>query len=167
MVFIKVKNYGTMSFAMDYDNAPISAANFVYLARAGFYDGLTFHRIIKGFMIQGGDGRKAGKGPNYRIKGEFAANGVNNNLSHVRGVISMARTYIPDSADSQFFIVHKDSKYLDGQYAAFGHIVDGIDVLDMIASVPTNKRDDSPRTPVVIEKAWVEDEPIGDFPKIR
>ena len=122
-----------MSFAMDYDNAPISAANFVYLARAGFYDGLTFHRIIKGFMIQGGDGRKAGKGPNYRIKGEFAANGVNNNLSHVRGVISMARTYIPDSADSQFFIVHKDSKYLDGQYAAFGHIVDGIDVLDMIA----------------------------------
>ena len=122
--------------------APQTVENFVELANEHFYDGLIFHRVIKNFMIQGGDPLGTGFGGSDRkIKGEFAANGVNNPLRHERGVISMARSQSPNSASSQFFIVHKDSPHLDGQYAAFGKVVDGIDVVDEIASVRTDYND--------------------------
>ena len=116
------------------DIAPISVSNFKYLASKGFYNGLIFHRVIEGFMIQGGcpEGRGTG-GPGYHIKGEFLSNGVENNLKHERGVISMARAFDFDSAGSQFFIMHKDAPHLDGQYAAFGKVIDGMDVVDKIA----------------------------------
>ena len=135
----------------------ITVENFVKLAKQGFYKGLTFHRVIKGFMIQGGCpiGNGTG-GPGYSIKGEFAANGVRNDISHKRGVISMARAYDPDSAGSQFFIMHKDGTYLDGQYAAFGETVEGIEVVDKIASVRTSASD-KPLIPVVIESIQIED----------
>ena len=166
MVIIKVKDYGEMKAELDYDAAPNSAANFVALARSGFYDGLIFHRIIKGFMIQGGWGDLKGKHLDYSIKGEFKANGVPNNLKHVRGVLSMARTYINDSASSQFFIMHKDAPHLDGQYAAFGKLIDGFDVLDKIASVKTG-RNDMPIEPVVIETVEIVDEPENPVDKIK
>ncbi len=166
MVIIKVKDYGEMKAELDYDAAPNSAANFVALARSGFYDGLIFHRIIKGFMIQGGWGDLKGKHLDYSIKGEFKANGVPNNLKHVRGVLSMARTYINDSASSQFFIMHKDAPHLDGQYAAFGKLIDGFDVLDKIASVKTG-RNDMPIEPVVIETVEIIDEPENPVDKIK
>ena len=128
-----VKDYGTISLELDADTAPISVTNFINLANEGFYDGLTFHRIISGFMIQGGDPNGNGTGGSEKtIKGEFSANGVENDISHVRGVISMARANDPDSGSSQFFIVHEDSTFLDGQYAAFGHVTDGMDVVDAI-----------------------------------
>lgn len=122
--------------------APETVANFISLANSGFYDGLIFHRVISGFMIQGGcpDGAGTG-GPGYSIKGEFSANGIQNNLSHTRGVISMARAQPVDSAGSQFFIVHADSDFLDGQYAAFGMVTSGMDVVDRIAATPTNNSD--------------------------
>ncbi len=161
-----VKDYGVMTFALDYDAAPNSAANFVELARSGFYDGLIFHRIIKGFMIQGGWGDLKGKNIDYTIKGEFKANGVDNPLKHKRGVLSMARTMVNDSASSQFFVMHKDAPHLDGQYAAFGHMLDGFDVLDKIASVDTD-RSDRPFREVVIEKVEVIDEPVNEVKKIR
>jgi len=124
------------------DLAPKTVENFVNLANEGFYDGLIFHRVIAGFMIQGGDPTGTGMGGSEEeIKGEFAANGVNNPISHKRGVISMARTQIPDSASSQFFICHADATFLDGQYAAFGHVVEGIEVVDEIAGVKTNFSD--------------------------
>lgn len=130
---IQVEDYGTISLELDADTAPITVTNFVNLAKDGFYDGLTFHRIIDGFMIQGGDPLGNGTGgSNETIKGEFSDNGVENDISHVRGTISMARSSDPDSASSQFFIVHQDSTYLDGQYAAFGHVTDGMDVVDAI-----------------------------------
>ena len=130
---IDIANYGTISLELDADTAPISVTNFVNLANDGFYDGLTFHRIISGFMIQGGDPLGNGTGGSEQnIKGEFSSNGVENNISHVRGVISMARAYDPDSASSQFFIVHEDSPSLDGQYAAFGHVTEGIEIVDQI-----------------------------------
>ena len=132
-VTIDVQDYGTISLELDADTAPISVTNFINLANEGFYDGLTFHRIISGFMIQGGDPKGNGTGGSEKtIKGEFSANGVENDISHVRGVISMARANDPDSGSSQFFIVHEDSTFLDGQYAAFGHVTDGMDVVDAI-----------------------------------
>ena len=132
-VSIDVQDYGTITLELDADTAPISVTNFVNLAKDGFYDGLTFHRIISGFMIQGGDPKGNGTGgSDTTIKGEFSENGVENNISHVRGTISMARANDPDSASSQFFIVHEDSTFLDGQYAAFGHVTDGMDVVDAI-----------------------------------
>ena len=130
---IEVKNYGTIKVELDADTAPISVTNFVKLAQEHFYDGLTFHRIIDGFMIQGGDPLGTGMGgSDETIKGEFSSNGVKNDISHVRGVISMARSSDPDSASSQFFIVQSDSTYLDGQYAAFGHVTEGMDIVDQI-----------------------------------
>lgn len=132
-VEITVKDYGTISVELDADAAPISVTNFVKLAEEGFYDGLTFHRIIDGFMIQGGDPLGTGMGSSDEtIKGEFSANGVENNLSHTRGAISMARAQNYDSASSQFFIVHEDSTFLDGQYACFGYVTEGIEVVDAI-----------------------------------
>lgn len=130
---IVVKDYGTIKVELDADTAPITVTNFVQLARDGFYDGLTFHRIIDGFMIQGGDPNGNGTGgSDTKIKGEFSSNGVENDISHVRGVISMARSTDKNSASSQFFIVQQDSTYLDGDYAAFGHVTEGMDVVDAI-----------------------------------
>ena len=130
---IVVKDYGTIKLELDADTAPISVTNFVKLAKEGFYDGLTFHRIISGFMIQGGDPNGDGTGGSEEtIKGEFKDNGVENDISHVRGVISMARSMENDSASSQFFIVHKDSTFLDGKYAGFGKVTDGMGVVDKI-----------------------------------
>lgn len=132
-VEISVKNYGKMQFELDPSQAPITVENFLNLAKSGFYDGLTFHRIIKGFMIQGGDPLGTGYGgSDNNIKGEFASNGVENNITHDRGVISMARSMDPNSASSQFFIMHQASPYLDGEYAAFGHILSGIEIVDKI-----------------------------------
>ena len=122
--------------------APNTVNNFLSLVRKGFYDGVIFHRVIAGFMIQGGDPKGIGVGgPGYCIKGEFAANGVKNDLKHTRGVLSMARTQVPDSAGSQFFVMHADADYLDGQYAAFGKVIKGMDVVDEIASTRTDFRD--------------------------
>lgn len=130
---IDIKDYGKISLELDADTAPITVTNFVKLAKEGFYDGLTFHRIIKGFMMQGGDPTGTGAGGSDKeIKGEFAQNGVKNNISHVRGVISMARSQLYDSASSQFFIVHEDSTFLDGQYAGFGHVTEGMEIVDKI-----------------------------------
>ena len=122
--------------------APNTVNNFLSLVRKGFYDGVIFHRVIAGFMIQGGDPKGIGVGgPGYCIKGEFAANGVKNDLKHTRGVLSMSRTQVPDSAGSQFFVMHADADYLDGQYAAFGKVIEGMDVVDEIASTRTDFRD--------------------------
>lgn len=130
---IEVKDYGTISVELDADTAPITVTNFVQLAQDGFYDGLTFHRIISGFMIQGGDPLGNGTGgSNETIKGEFSENSVKNDISHTRGTISMARSSDMNSASSQFFIMHEDGTYLDGQYAGFGHVTDGMDVVDAI-----------------------------------
>ena len=132
---IDIADYGTVSVELDGDTAPITVQNFMDLANAGFYDGLTFHRIIDGFMIQGGDPNGDGTGgADQTIKGEFASNGVENNISHEKGVISMARSQDPDSASSQFFIVVDDSDFLDGDYAAFGHVTEGQDIVDKIAA---------------------------------
>ncbi len=137
---IDIKNYGKITVGLDGNKAPITVKNFIDLAESGFYDGLTFHRIMEGFMMQGGDpegtgqgGHKDKNGNEITIKGEFAQNGVNNILTHTRGAISMARNSISmDSASSQFFIVHKDSTFLDGQYAAFGYVTEGIEVVDKV-----------------------------------
>lgn len=130
---IQVEDYGTIKVELDADTAPITVTNFVNLANEGFYDGLTFHRIISGFMIQGGDPNGDGTGgAEETITGEFSSNGVENDISHERGVISMARATDPDSASSQFFIVQADSQYLDGDYAAFGHVTEGMDIVDQI-----------------------------------
>lgn len=132
-VEIVIRDYGTIAVELDADAAPITVANFLKLAESGFYDGLTFHRIINGFMMQGGDPEGTGMGgSSEKIKGEFSANGVKNDLSHTRGAISMARSQAMDSASSQFFIVHQDSTFLDGQYACFGYVTDGMDVVDAI-----------------------------------
>lgn len=130
---IQVKDYGTIKAELDGDTAPITVANFLKLAESGFYDGLTFHRIIDGFMIQGGDPKGNGTGgADKTIKGEFSKNGVENKLSHVRGTLSMARSQDMDSASSQFFIVQSDCTYLDGQYAAFGTVTEGMELVDKI-----------------------------------
>jgi len=133
-VEINVKDLGTIKLELDESVAPVTVKNFIKLAKSGFYDGLTFHRIINGFMIQGGDPNGDGSGgSDTNIKGEFSQNGVTNNISHVRGVISMARANDYNSASSQFFIVQKDSTFLDGSYAAFGHVTDGMNIVDEIA----------------------------------
>lgn len=139
---ITMENGDIMEFEMYPDAAPKTVQNFVDLINKHFYDGLIFHRIIKGFMIQGGDPEGTGMGgPGYTIPGEFSANGFNNDLKHTRGVLSMARTMDPNSAGSQFFIMHQDAPHLDGQYAAFGKLTSGFDVLDTIASVKTDWMD--------------------------
>ena len=136
--------------------APETVANFEKLVNSGFYNGLTFHRVIRGFMIQGGCPKGNGTGgPGWTIKGEFAANGVKNDLKHTRGVLSMARTAVPDSAGSQFFIMHMDAPHLDGQYAAFGKVVEGMDVVDRIAAVRT-LWGDRPMQPVVMQSVVIE-----------
>ena len=132
---IEVRDYGTIKVELDADVAPITVANFLNLAESGFYDGLTFHRIMEGFMMQGGDPLGNGTGgSDIEIKGEFSQNGVVNNLSHTRGAISMARSSLMNSASSQFFIVHEDSEFLDTQYACFGYVTDGMDVVDAVCT---------------------------------
>ena len=155
-ITMTIKDYGTIELELNPAEAPITVDNFVKLAESGFYDGLIFHRIIEGFMIQGGDPTGTGMGgPGHNIKGEFAMNGVDNKISHKRGVISMARAQHPDSAGSQFFIMHRDGGFLDGQYAAFGTVTRGIEVVDKIAAVATDRRD-RPYEDVVIESVKVE-----------
>ena len=155
MIKLEIPGYGDITLELDYDNAPISSKNFEDLVKKGFYDGLTFHRVIKGFMIQGGCPHGTGTGgPGYTIKGEFKANGVDNPIKHTRGTLSMARASDPNSAGSQFFIMHKDAPYLDGSYAAFGHVVDGIEVVDKIASTRTGAND-RPLERVIIARAYI------------
>ena len=146
-VQITMESGKSMVIKLDPENAPITVRNFQKLVGEGFYNGLIFHRVIAGFMVQGGDPTGTGmSGSKDKIKGEFLMNGVRNTLSHKRGVISMARTNVPDSASSQFFICHADATFLDGQYAAFGKVVEGIDAVDEIAAAPTD-RNDKPLTP--------------------
>ena len=145
---------GDIVIELDPEQAPITVANFQKLVSEGVYDGLTFHRVISGFMIQGGDPAGNGTGGTDPIKGEFLANGVNNTLKHTRGVISMARAFDMNSASSQFFIMHADAPHLDGQYAAFGKVVSGIEVVDEIASIPTDYSD-RPKIAVRIAKAYI------------
>ena len=153
MVILHIKDYGDIQIELDYQAAPNSARNFAYLVSKGFYNGLIFHRVIRGFMIQGGDPTGTGMGgPGYSIRGEFRANGFANPLSHKRGVISMARAGDPNSAGSQFFICDANDEFLDGNYAAFGKVIAGMEVVDKIAKVNKN-RNDRPLTNVVIEKA--------------
>ncbi len=155
MIVIEMENGGIIKIELDHENAPITAANFEKLAKEGFYDGLIFHRVIKDFMIQGGDPTGTGMGGSKeKIKGEFIANGVNNMLRHERGVISMARSAMPDSASSQFFIVHKDSPHLNGSYAAFGRVIEGMEVVDAIAETPV--KGERPIQPQVMKKVTVE-----------
>ena len=162
VVTINVKDYGVMKVELYPDKAPNTVNNFISLINKGFYDGLSFHRVYKGFMIQGGcpDGTGGGD-PGYSIMGEFSSNGVENNLAHTRGVISMARSSSPDSAGSQFFIMHEDASHLDGQYAAFGKVTEGLDVLDKIADAEVTINMSSgemttPVEPIVIESITVE-----------
>ena len=154
---IEVEKFGTIEVELNKEAAPITVDNFVKLANKGFYNGLTFHRIIRGFMIQGGCPKGNGTGgPGYSIKGEFAANGVNNPIKHERGVISMARAMDPNSAGSQFFIMHQNAPHLDGQYAAFGKVTRGIEVVDAIESVNTNYYD-MPLQKVVIKAITIKE----------
>ena len=150
MVVIEVKGMGKIKVELDAEAAPITVENFRELVEEGFYDGLIFHRVISGFMIQGGCPEGTGMG------GEVAANGYDNPIKHVRGVISMARAMDPDSAGSQFFIMHEDAPYLDGQYAAFGKVVEGMEVVDEIANSMTDYND-RPYTDVVMEKVYIEE----------
>ena len=156
IVTIEMEDGGVIRLELYPDIAPITVDNFVSLVRKGFYDGLIFHRVISGFMIQGGDPKGTGMGgPGYTIKGEFKANGVVNNIRHERGVISMARSMMPDSAGSQFFIMHADAPHLDGQYAAFGKVTEGMDAVDEIAAARTG-RQDRPVTDQRIARATVD-----------
>ena len=156
IVTFTMENGDVMKAELYPDVAPNTVNNFITLVKKGFYDGLIFHRVIAGFMIQGGDPEGSGMGgPGYSIKGEFNYNGVENNLKHSRGVLSMARAQHPDSAGSQFFIMHADAPHLDGQYAAFGKLVEGEDVLDSIASIDTDWSD-RPRTPQVMKTVTVD-----------
>ncbi len=153
---IEMENGGKMTLELYPEKAPLTVENFEKLANSGFYNGLIFHRVIEGFMIQGGDPEGTGMGgPGYSIKGEFAANGVKNDLKHTRGVISMARSMNPNSAGSQFFIMHKDAPHLDGQYAAFGKMTDGFETLDEIAATKTSFGD-RPMFDMVIKSVKVE-----------
>ena len=156
-IAIKLTDGRVMSGELYPDIAPVSVENFVKLINENFFDGLVFHRVIEGFMIQGGDPEGTGcGGPGYSIKGEFSSNGVKNDLKHTRGVISMARSMMPDSAGSQFFIMHEDAPHLDGQYAAFGKMTDGFDVLDEIATTRT-ARGDRPYEEQKMKKVTVTD----------
>ena len=157
MVVIEMENGKTIKLELDREQAPITVDNFLKLVGEGFYDGLIFHRVISGFMIQGGDPQGTGMGgAKDKIKGEFLMNGVPNKISHVRGVISMARAQNPNSASSQFFIVHQDSTFLDGQYAAFGKVVEGMETVDEIAAVETNAAD-RPLTEVKMKRVFIEE----------
>lgn len=158
MVIIEMENGAKIKIELDRTAAPNTVNDFLSLADKGFYNGLIFHRVIPGFMIQGGcpDGTGMG-GPGYSIKGEFAANGVKNPIKHKRGVISMARAMNPNSAGSQFFIMHQDAPHLDGQYAAFGHVVEGMETVDAIAATPTNFSD-RPLDPQRIKSITIVDE---------
>ncbi len=151
-------DFGNIKVELYPDKAPNTVNNFVTLVNEGFYNGLIFHRIIKGFMIQGGDPEGTGMGgPKYKIKGEFQSNGfMQNDLLHERGVISMARAMNPNSAGSQFFIMHEDAPHLDGEYAGFGKVIEGLEVVDTIASVKTNPYNDRPLENVVMNKVTVE-----------
>lgn len=152
MVIIEMENGGIIKLTLDREAAPLTVANFEKLVTRGFYDGLCFHRVIRGFMIQGGDPLGNGMGgADENIKGEFAQNGVNNPLRHTRGVISMARAYDPNSASSQFFIMHEDAPHLDGAYAAFGRVIEGMDTVDAIAATRTDLRD-KPLVPQIMKK---------------
>ena len=145
---IEIENYGTITVALDKNSAPVTVDNFINLAESGFYDGLTFHRIMEGFMMQGGDPKGDGSGgADNKIVGEFKENGYDNNLSHTRGAISMARAMAYDSASSQFFIVHEDSTFLDGTYAGFGYVTEGMDIVDQICeeAVPTDNNGTIPK----------------------
>ena len=155
-----MKDGGVIDLELDEKAAPVTVENFLKLVNMKFYDGTIFNRVIPGFMIQGGDPDGTGMGgPGWTIKGEFKANGVDNPISHTRGVISMARAMDPDSAGSQFFIMHADALYLDGQYAAFGHVVNGMDVVDRIASTRTNRwNGDRPYEDQVMETVRVIEE---------
>lgn len=156
IVTFTMENGDVMKAELYPDVAPNTVNNFISLVKKGFYDGLIFHRVIAGFMIQGGDPEGSGMGgPGYSIKGEFNYNGVENSLKHSRGVLSMARAQHPDSAGSQFFIMHADAPHLDGQYAAFGKLVEGEDILDSIASIDTDWSD-RPRTPQVMKTVTVD-----------
>ena len=157
IVTFEMENGRKMKAELYPDKAPNTVNNFISLVSSGFYDGLIFHRVISGFMIQGGDPAGVGTGgPGYNIKGEFSMNGFKqNDLKHERGVLSMARAMHPDSAGSQFFIMHKNSSHLDGQYAAFGKVIEGIEVVDEIASVQTDWND-KPKTPQVMKKVTVD-----------
>ena len=158
MVIIEMENGKKIKLELYPDIAPISCENFEKLVKQGFYDGLTFHRVIPGFMIQGGCPNGTGTGgPGWHIKGEFSSNGVKNDLKHTRGVLSMARAQDPDSAGSQFFIMHEDAPYLDGQYAAFGKVVEGIEVVDEIAAAATDFRD-KPLEAQVMKKVTIIEE---------
>ena len=159
---IKVKDFGTIKAELYPDKAPNTVNNFISLANSGFYDGLIFHRVIKDFMNQGGDPDGIGTGgPGYSIKGEFSSNGyTNNDLKHTAGVLSMARSNNPDSAGSQFFIMAKEASYLDGDYAAFGKVTEGMDVVEAINSVETD-RNDKPLKDVVIESITVDTKGIN------
>lgn len=158
MVVIELENGKEIKLELYPDKAPITVANFLKLVGQGFYDGLIFHRVIRGFMIQGGDPEGTGTGGSgERIKGEFLLNGVPNDIRHERGVISMARSRHPDSASSQFFIVHEDAPHLDGSYAAFGRVVEGMDAVDEIANVETDGGD-RPLTEVRMKKVCVLDD---------
>ncbi|HHX37233.1 MAG TPA: peptidylprolyl isomerase [Clostridiaceae bacterium] len=162
-VIFDIKDRGTIEAELYPDVAPESVCNFVSLVRDGFYDGLTFHRVIPGFMIQGGCPQGTGTGgPGYCIKGEFAANGIKNELKHTRGVLSMARAMNPNSAGFQFFIMHQDAPHLDGQYAAFGKVTSGMDIVDSIAQVPTNPMD-KPLQPEVIVSIKAEGDGLDDL----
>lgn len=155
MVKIEFENGKIITLELYPDKAPITTENFLKLVKEGFYDGLTFHRVINGFMIQGGDPDGTGMGgPGYSIKGEFASNGIKNDIKHERGVISMARSMNPNSAGSQFFIMHQNAPHLDGDYAAFGKVVEGLDVVDEIADCVTDMND-KPKTPVIMKKVTI------------
>ncbi len=155
MVIIEMENGAKIEIELYPEVAPITVKNFEKLVSGGFYDGLIFHRVIPGFMIQGGDPLGNGMGgADEKIIGEFAANGHKNDLKHTRGVISMARAYDPNSASSQFFIMHADAPHLDGQYAAFGKVVSGIEVVDEIASIPTDYND-RPKIAIRMKKVYV------------
>ena len=157
MIVIEMENGKKIKLELDAAAAPITAANFETLVKEGFYDGLIFHRVIEGFMIQGGDPTGTGMGgAREQIKGEFRMNGWDNTLKHTRGVISMARSQMPNSASSQFFIMHKDAPHLDGSYAAFGKVVEGLDVVDEIAACETDYSD-RPRVPQVMKRVYIEE----------
>ena len=157
IVTIEMESGAVMSGELYPEIAPNTVNNFIALANSGFYDGVVFHRVIPGFMIQGGDPDGNGTGgPGYEIKGEFSANGFKNDLKHTLGVLSMARTMAPNSAGSQFFIMHKDAPHLDGQYAAFGCVMDGMEVVDAIANQPRNMMTNKPKKDQIMAKVTVD-----------
>lgn len=164
IVTIEMENGGVIKAELYPEIAPNTVNNFVSLVNKGFYDGVIFHRVIPGFMIQGGDPKGTGVGgPGYSIKGEFTGNGFKNNLKHSRGVLSMARTMAPNSAGSQFFIMHDDAPHLDGQYASFGMVIEGMDVVDKIADAATDYND-KPKTAQVMKKVTVDTRGV-DYPE--